>query len=183
MNATSMPAPTFPFGRQVLLTVALALPLLVPSCATQTLPLAEVGPPPPVAHSTVGQGYLVVYSATQDIHLDRGIPYRPHTGYLVLRPNGKTVRWIPNRVGPMDLKPSLVDLPAGRYQVRAEAEDYGRVLVPVVIEPGRTTEVHLEGKGNWKPAGPALQETNWVRFPDGEFIGWRSLPEAKDASH
>ncbi|MEI9864002.1 MAG: hypothetical protein WDN00_05510 [Limisphaerales bacterium] len=47
------------------------------------------------------------------------------------------------------------------------------MTVPVVIETGRTTILHLEGGGFW-PDQSAFNQTNVVRFPNGLIIGWRS---------
>jgi hypothetical protein len=78
---------------------------------------------------------------------------------------------IPNHINLMDESAALVKIPEGRYRVGAESESYGVVTVPVLIEAGKTTEVHLESR--WKiPTGTA---TNQVVFlPNGDPVGWRS---------
>jgi len=161
--------------RLALTTLTLTLPWLLSSCATnQPMALGTVGPESATGRVTEGRGYLVVYSETQPIRLDKGIPYYIHTSYLIQTPQGRTIKWIDNHIGDMDEAPQWVPLPAGTYQVLANSTDYGRVRVPVIIEPFRTTQVHLEGKGSWKPQLPK-EDAELVRLPDGEPIGWHEL--------
>ncbi len=161
--------------RLALTALALALPWFLMSCATnQPMALGTVGPKSATGRRTQGQGYLVVYSETQPMRLDKGIPYYIHTSYVVQTPRGRRVKSVANHLGDMDEAPQLVALPAGAYQVVAHSTDYGRVRVPVVIEAFRTTQVHLEGKGSWKPS-PPKEDAELVRLPDGEPIGWQEL--------
>ena len=60
-----------------------------------------------------------------------------------------------------------------RYRVVAQANGYGRVTIPVVIEAHQTTVLHLEGGGSW-PSEAEFNQTNAVRLPDGQIIGWKS---------
>jgi len=159
-----------------LIALTLTLPGLLISCATrQPLVLGIIGPKSATERMTEGQGYLVVYSETEPVRLDKGLPYYIHTSYLVQKPDGIQVRWIPNHVGDMDEAPQLVPLAAGAYHIVAESADYGRVRVPVVIAPFQTTTVHLQGKGSWKPQAPPKQDSELVRLPDGEPIGWHEV--------
>jgi hypothetical protein len=75
----------------------------------------------------------------------------------------------------MDEAPQPVSLPSGNYQVIARSAGFGRVHVPVLIGAGQTTEVHLEGKGSWKPQTLPPDQTALVRLPDDEIVGWRAL--------
>jgi hypothetical protein len=82
---------------------------------------------------------------------------------------------VSNSHSPSDGTPALVTLPPGTYHVEARAQDYAgvttRATVPVVVEAGRVTAVHLEG--DWKPAGhPKASEL--VRLPNGHAVGWRA---------
>ena len=160
--------------RLALTTLTLSVSWLLSSCATKsTAALGTVGPKSATGHLTAGHGYLVVYSETQPMRLDKGIPYYVHTSYAVQTAHGRRVRSVANHVGDMDEAPQFVSLPAGAYQVLAHSTDYGLVRVPVVIEPYQTTKVHLEGKGSWKPQPPPEQDAELVRFSDGEPIGWQ----------
>jgi hypothetical protein len=69
--------------------------------------------------------------------------------------------------------PVAVGLPPGKYRVSARANGYGSVTVPVIIEPQQSTILHLEGGGSW-PNEPAFNQTNTVRLPDGQIIGWKA---------
>jgi hypothetical protein len=47
--------------------------------------------------------------------------------------------------------PREVGLPPGNYRVKARANGYGTVSVPVKIEPHRTTRIHLDdGPAQWQ---------------------------------
>jgi hypothetical protein len=154
--------------------LVLALPWFLMSCATHPpMALGTVGPESATGRVTQGQGYLVVYSETQPMHLDKGIPYYIHTSYVVETPPDRRVKSVANHLGDMDSAPQRVALPAGAYRVVAHSTDYGRVRVPVVIEPYRITEIHLQGKGSWQP--PSKPGAELVRLPDGEPIGWQEL--------
>jgi len=149
--------------------------MLLTSCASTPVTLVTVGPKPPVVHSTSGTGQLIVYSDTEAKRLDKGLPYYVHTSYVITAHDRNFFKWVPNHAGDMDQMPQSVLLPSGYYEIVAGSGDYGRVHVPVVIEAGRTTEVHLEGKGMWKPGGPSAADADWVRLPDGEIVGWSAL--------
>jgi len=71
----------------------------------------------------------------------------------------------------MDEWPDEVPLAAGNYNIVAESTCCGLVTVPVVIQQGKTTIVHLDR--NWWP--PSKTDTNQLVFlPDGEPVGWSS---------
>ena len=115
-------------------------------------------------------GYLQVFSATETHQVGDDTTYYPHTGYSILSGSGTMLTYVVNHIGTTDESPTVIRVPPGRYQIVAEANGYGRVTVPVVIRPGRTTTIHLER--NWKPV-PATDGTV-VRLPHGEAVGWRS---------
>ncbi|MBU6401266.1 MAG: hypothetical protein KGS61_13200, partial [Verrucomicrobia bacterium] len=140
------------------------------ACATQPVVLRTVGPGPTTASAGFGQGLLVVYSDTDEIHLDQSSVFYIHSSYFIQTPTGHQVKWVKNHVSNMDVTPERVALPAGTYLVVARSEDYGRVRVPVVIEAGRTTEVHLAD--TWKPRQQVTDAAQLVRFPNGYLIGW-----------
>jgi len=75
-----------------------------------------------------------------------------------------------------DVLPTVVALPAGSYKVEAEAVDcdsrHVEVLMTVVIKPGKTTSVHLEGGFN--PDNSLNKEIKLVKLPCGRAIGWRA---------
>ena len=85
------------------------------------------------------------------------------------------MKHVGNAIGRYEQAPLEVALQPGNYIVRSRANDYLRVEVPVIIERGRTTRVHLDG--DWKyPAGTQMREL--VSLPDGNPVGWRAkIPE------
>jgi len=118
-------------------------------------------------------GYLRVFTERELVTegFDEGAnpSHYQHTDYRVYDERGKSVRYVGNSVGEYDSSPRVISLPPGRYIVRARAKDYLSVEVPVVVEPGRTTSVHLDDR--WTPAPEAT--TNELVFePDGKPVGW-----------
>lgn len=145
---------------------------LLAGCASQPVALAPVGPRPGDRIAYVSTGHLRVYSDTKTREIGENTFYYTHTGYAIRDPSGKLLQYVRNHVGDMDETPTLVTVPSGRYLVVAQSARYGRVTVPVIIQDGRTTVVHLDG--DWKAAQSAANEV--VRLPDGEAVGWNSSP-------
>ena len=137
-----------------------------------------VGPPPFVVATRSPEGGLAVYSAS-----DIGTPGEPdyvnyHSGYKIYSLDGKMLKYVNNRVGPTYVEdPATVSLPPGRYNVVAGAAAFGTVSVPVVIEAGKTTFVHLDGSK--LSSGRQTAASDFVRLPDGSIIGWRATTETK----
>ena len=52
----------------------------------------------------------------------------------------------------------------------------GYVTIPVIIAARENTLLHLEGGGSW-PDESAFNQTNAVRLPDGQVVGWRTAAE------
>lgn len=134
--------------------------------------LAPVGPDA-ISRAVPGtKGYLQVFSATEKsppIASDDPTYFNLHTGYDINDAAGKTVKFVPNHASSMDEWPDEVRLPAGNYNIVAESTCCGLVTMPVVIQQGKTTIVHLDG--NWWP--PSKTSTNQlVYLPDGEAVGW-----------
>jgi hypothetical protein len=71
----------------------------------------------------------------------------------------------------MDEAPQIVRLPFGYFQVRAEAEGFGWVTVPVVIRAEEETVVRLDG--TWTDT-PSANGREIVRLPNGRLVGWRA---------
>ena len=114
------------------------------------------------------QGSLVVFSAWQKTGTDDP-EHDHHSSYDVLKGN-VVLRHVRNYFDPMLDEPVEVPLPAGNYKVRARAQGYGFVAVPVVIAPGRVTRVYLDGSSQGELAEAPISEQ--VRLPDGRVVGW-----------
>jgi hypothetical protein len=149
----------------------------VAGCASTPTALSPVGPLPGnrVAAAKDSQGYLQVFSATEKslpVASDDPYTFNLHSGYDINDDSGKAVRFVPNHASSMDEWPDQVTLPAGNYNIVAESTWCGQVTVPVVIQKGKTTVVHLDD--NWWPPSntPANQ---LVCLPNGEAVGWSGL--------
>jgi len=144
---------------------------LLAGCATTPVALAPVGPNPVGSERLDSTGELQVFSSlTEQCEGDNPTWYQ-HTEYYIYDVRGKRVKHVNNTIGHYAEAPSLVALPAGRYVVKAQAKDYLWVKVPVLIEPGRTTRVHLDD--NWKlPVETPKREL--VSMPNGNPVGWRA---------
>ena len=95
-----------------------------------------------------------------------------HSDYTLLTATGSFIKEVRNARDELDPEPTVVPLPPGLYQIRADAEGPNgteEVRVPVLIQAGQTTRAHL--MGDWKPRRH-YEETDVVRLPDGEIAGW-----------
>jgi hypothetical protein len=139
------------------------------------LVLDSVGPGPGAPHSDTTNGNLLVYSAYQvNADFDSRDPHRhAYSDYQILYPDGTLLRPVHNDTGSILQRAMTVTLPAGTYHVLAEANGFGLVTVPVTIEAGKSTVVHLEGGVRW-PEKWGANQTNAVHLPDGQIVGWRS---------
>ena len=149
---------------------------LLASCALQPIALAPVGPGPFAAEAySSGKGDLEVYTRTAEYYVD-DMSYFPHTDYEIFTTDGKHLRHVWNHRNHEDEYPAVVTLPAGEYVVKAWADSYGLVTVPVVIKPNETTRVILQP--GWKPGG-TVAKTALVRIPNGYFVGWCAALSSK----
>jgi hypothetical protein len=145
----------------------------VTGCASHPLALAPVGPQPGLPAMSGSTGSLQVFSATQPSNpigdIGSASSFQVHSGYNINDASGRQAGFVFNHTSDLDERPDLVKLPAGHYQIEAQSACCGLVMVPVVIEDGRTTFVHLDR--SWWP--PGRTATNQVVFlPDGEGVGW-----------
>ncbi|HEY1717050.1 MAG TPA: hypothetical protein VGH42_02000 [Verrucomicrobiae bacterium] len=136
--------------------------------------LDTVGPslPQPAAIST--NGTLVVYSAYEvNADFNARDPNRPeYSDYRIFTTDEKLLQRVRNNSGTILQDPLSVQLPPGKYNVIARANGYGYLTIPVIIAARQNTILHLEGGGSW-PHEPASNQTNAVRLPDGQVIGWK----------
>lgn len=153
----------------LILSIGTAVILMLAGCASNPIAISSVGPGLPKHTLENADGYLRVFSDTEAHEIGDNTYYYLHTGYNIYDDSGKQVRYVSNHVGTMDESPTLVALPAGNYKVVAESASYGRLTVPVLIQAGKTTLVHLNRDGIADPNTPTNE---LVRLPDGEIIGW-----------
>ncbi len=152
--------------------------------------LAPVGPAPTEAPQKQGRGDLEIYSARVRAPVDlnreeffwnndfgkNDFLYEPsHTSYTLYTADGAFLRKVRNANDMNDANPTLVDLPPGEYRIQAEAEQYGggtfTVTIPVFVEPGLTTVVHLDA--SWQPPR-GVDAKLAVKLPNGNYVGWRA---------
>ncbi len=136
--------------------------------------LQAIGPAPMRDSTLSSQGALVVYSAWDPLANRYA---RDHTSYDIASDDGKFSRQVQNHMDRSDEDPARVFLPPGNYHVTARSSYAGLVIVPVVIQGGRTTVVYLDGSTG--PSPFHLDKKNLVRFPNGEIVGWSANAAAK----
>jgi hypothetical protein len=114
--------------------------------------LVRSGPPD---HGTrLAEGYLLVYSATDEVS-DGDLVFNAHSSYLIYTADGKLFKNVENHISRSDEIPEVVTLPVGSYVIEARSERDGYVRVRVVIKAGRQTIVDLDSTGKESPSAIA----------------------------
>lgn len=160
--------------RNLLLTVSAAI--LFTSCASaqSTIVSAPVGPRPPGLHEGDYVGFLTVHSATEQ-HPNGDNSYaNVHTDYRISTADGRLFKQVRNSLSPTDETPERITLPKGSYVVVAQSETMGAVSIPIGIHTGKATDLHLERVKDWKPTAINARESDYVRLPNGQIIGYRA---------
>jgi len=148
-----------------------SLVALLVGCATTPVALAPVGPNPADAGGKAAKGGLQVFSRLVGRSEGNNPAWYQHTDYYIYDLHGKRVRHVDNTIGYYAKTPRRVTLPVGKYLVKAQANDYFWVSVPVTIERGQTTRVHLDD--NWTPPADT-PKTDLVSLPNGNPVGWQA---------
>ena len=118
--------------------------------------LVRSGPPD---HGTgLAEGYLLVYSATDEVS-DGDLPFNPHSSYLIYTLDGKLFKSVENHISRSDEIPDIVRLPAGTYIVEARSTNNGYVHVRVVIKSNRQTVLDLDDES--KRFSGSVAERSW----------------------
>ena len=154
-----------------LIILGAAAVVALTGCATKQVSVAPaaVGPSPGGVAAATGDGQLEVYSAFSTRSAGIDPTWRQHSSYYIYTASGQRLRYVTNEMGYYSTSPRLVNLPPGKYVVKAPAEGALWTKVPVVIKPGEITHVHLDG--NWQPNAPVAKV---VMAPEGYPIGWRA---------
>jgi hypothetical protein len=151
--------------------------LVLAGCATghRNLTLDSVGPAPAQPSVASADGTLTVYSGFKvNADFNSTDPnHREYSNYKIFAADGKLLQLVQNDTGLAQGSPAPISLAPGNYRVVARANGYGIVTVPVVIQAGNLTIVHLEGGYVW-PDKSEFNQTNTVRLPDGGIVGWRA---------
>jgi hypothetical protein len=154
------------------------LALFLSACAParENVVLAPVGPSPIEPARSTSQGELVVYSKLESpMSSSDEEAILHHADYKIYLAEGTLVKSVRNQVGYLSKDPAPVSLPPGRYTVVADAARPGIVTVPVVIEAGKTTAVHLDGSE--PDQGKSAGGSDLVHLPDGTIVGWGARDE------
>jgi hypothetical protein len=136
------------------------------------LVLDTAGPMPgQTAQTASGSGVLIVYSAGKvNADFNTSDPSRQeYSDYKILDADKKLVKRVHNATENVLEAPVSVELPPGKYFVVARSNGYGIVTVPVVLETGLQTILHLDGASS----GSTVDQNSAVRLPDGEVVGWK----------
>ena len=94
-------------------------------------------------HTESNQGYLKVYSATDEFN-DGDAWYFPHSSYAIYTFDGKLFKNVKNHRTGDDEIPELVSLPVGSYRVVARSQRGGYVRILVVIKEHQETVLDLD---------------------------------------
>ena len=135
------------FLRAALLIVLLAL-CLSGSTATQAAgnELLSPGPVRPGNldyRTELPQGYLKVYSATDEFN-DGDARYFPHSSYAIYTIDGRLFENVKNHRSAGDEVPEVVALPVGTYAVVARSQRGGYAGMLVVIKEGQQAILDLD---------------------------------------
>jgi hypothetical protein len=124
------------------------LALLLCGCVSSRrseLVLHTVTPDSPPARAAEENSALVVYTAPDPhAHFEGASYHMYYSDYEVRSENGTLIKKVHNDSGTVIEGPVEVKLAAGKYRVHARANGHGWVTVPVVVEPGKVTTVHLD---------------------------------------
>jgi len=91
----------------------------------------------------LSQGYLIVYSATDEFN-DGGAPYYAHSSYAIYTMDGKLFKRVENHISRSDEIPQIVTLPVGYYIIEARSEHEGCVRRRIVMKAGQQTTLDLD---------------------------------------
>jgi hypothetical protein len=150
--------------------VATVFTSLVAYNAIAAAALPTVGPDPSGLQSHSVSGQLEVFSKLKAHSQGNNPPWYQHVDYYIYDLKGNELQHVDNKVGYYASAPRTITLPAGHYLIKASAKGAYMLDVPVVIESGRMTSVHLDG--TWKlPANTPA--TKFVNSPSGYPVGWR----------
>jgi len=107
------------------------------------LPIGAVRPGKLDDLAELAQGYLKVYSATNEVK-EGDARYFPHSPYTIYTLDGKLFKSVKNQRSADDEIPELVTLPVGTYVVEARSQRAGNVGILVVIKNGQETILDLD---------------------------------------
>lgn len=155
--------------KMIPLIIGAALTAFLAGCSTPVV-LPPVGPNPTAFRTPAFNGQLEVFSALTPRTEGNNPTWYQHSDYYICNLQGKRLKSVFNITGYYEQSPRLITLPAGKYIVKARAKGILFVDIPVVIDAGQITRVHLDAR--WHPP-VGTPQTELVNAPVGYPIGWR----------
>jgi hypothetical protein len=153
---------------------------MLSGCSTPLILDHAVGPNPSSVSNAAANGELQVFTMTERTDdVGFAFPFSHRTAYAIYSSGGKPIKHvIDNNCGHFDDTPRVISLAPGIYSIKAYmSKDLGqRTVLGVLIEPGRKTEVHLDGQ--WQSPSNVSQN-QLVRAPNGFVVGWMARTTSK----
>ncbi len=172
-----------------LIAVSSTVVCLVGCASPAQLTVADpVGPAPTTGVVKSAGSQLEVYTARERAPLDINkeeflwnndfgrndfLYESAHTDYTIYTMDGMVFEHVKNARNYEDPQPAVVSLPPGEYKIKARAQDYGWVNIPVVIEAHKLTVVNLQRDPN--PAVGSVDRAEAVLLGGDRIVGWRGL--------
>jgi hypothetical protein len=159
-----------------LLTLSFGCAIVLSACVGPRVTVhSPVGPDPSVAARPSEMGNLEVFVGDMenpDFATDPS-SYATRAEYKIYDGRGGLIKTVDfSKSADFGIDPRIIPLPPGRYGIKVEtdAANDAWTRLPVIIESGRTTEVHLDG---WTPPA-GTPDANIVYSPAGRPLGWRA---------
>jgi hypothetical protein len=116
------------------------------------------------------RGFLVAFTP-EELHFDdKGARFYRHTSYQICKGStGQPFKYVPNYLGKTSEDATVILLPAGPYQIKAQTAHGQPITISIVIRPAVTTTINLED--GRKPPVPLAGELYRVRLK-GRNVGW-----------
>jgi hypothetical protein len=130
---------------QIISLIGAAIITLLGGCVSGATALKPVGPDATSSVEANPQGRLQVYTPTQVAEDFLRGNFTQLMAYDIRNESGKRLMFVANQASGVEESPDQVMLPTGKYTIVADSADYGLVTVPMVIQSGKTTTVHLDG--------------------------------------
>jgi hypothetical protein len=135
------------------ISFAIVLAVIATGCASNsTIPGKSTATSATLQSSNEKMGTLIVFSEWDRLSNSSDSVWIRHTDYSIYDADGNLVRQVKNHnMGP-DSRPVALQLPAGKYVVKARKQGSGWVSVPVILAAGNTSDIYLDDSSRPLPA-------------------------------
>src|SRR5215469_3770861 len=110
--------------------IGTALTSLLVGCASTPVVVSPIGPSPNRPEIQSANGQLEVFSALTGRTEGDNPTWYQHTDYTIYNQHALAVKRVRNTIGYYAAAPHVINLPPGKYFVKAEAKDCPIVTVP-----------------------------------------------------